>query len=677
MSKSIAKATARVTELRGVGPKTAASLKEMGIETMADLLRHYPLRFVNYPEITEIGALTDEEVGNPIAVHAEAVRELVRRAGTRVQLCTGTFSDGSGELIATWYHMPYLRNTLRPGRRAVLFGKLNANGKRFELQQPQIFTAEQYEKLLHRPVPQYALPKGIGEKTFASLMEQALALSPPLTDWLPERFLERYELLPEDRAVREIHRPQDMDHFAAARKRIVFDGFFRFLYDVRRMKETVRNEKSDFVFDAKAAMTAFSAGLPFALTDAQKKVCLEISKDFMSGSVMNRLVQGDVGSGKTAVAAAALYAVWHVGFQGALMAPTEVLARQHYRTFSELFGEAEDGPRIGILTGSTRAKERRELLEKLAQGKVDILIGTHALLEERVVFSALALVVTDEQHRFGVQQRETLSEKGKQPHVLVMSATPIPRTLAVILYGDLDISVIDARPTGRTPIKNAVIEKQDRPKALLHIKREVESGHQAYIVCPQVEANPLTALENVEDYSAALRASFRGEITVEALHGRMKEAEKQRIMERFLAGEISVLVATTVIEVGVDVPNATVMMIENAERFGLATLHQLRGRVGRGKDQAYCIFVQGKKSREGSERLGLLQRSNDGFEIAAADLKQRGPGELFGAVQSGELTFGLGDIYNDYSVLQLAKEAVDALDQADFGLPVVHKKVVL
>lgn len=677
MSKSIAKATARVTELRGVGPKTAASLKEMGIETLADLLRHYPLRFVNYPEITEIAALTDEEVGNPIAVHAEAVRELVRRAGTRVQLCTGTFSDGSGEMLVTWYHMPYLRNTLRPGRRAVLFGKLNANGKRFELQQPQIFTAEQYEKLLHRPVPQYALPKGIGEKTFASLMEQALALSPPLTDWLPERFLERYELLPEDRAVREIHRPQDMDHFAAARKRIVFDGFFRFLYDVRRMKETVRNEKSDFVFDAKAAMTAFSAGLPFTLTDAQKKVCLEISKDFMSGSVMNRLVQGDVGSGKTAVAAAALFSVWRAGFQGALMAPTEVLARQHYRTLSELFGASEDGPRIGILTGSTKAKERRELLEGLAKGEVDILIGTHALLEERVVFSALALVVTDEQHRFGVQQRKTLSEKGKQPHVLVMSATPIPRTLAVILYGDLDISVIDARPTGRTPIKNAVIEKQDRPKALLHIKREVESGHQAYIVCPQVEANPLTALENVEDYSAALRASFRGEITVEALHGRMKEAEKQRIMERFLAGEISVLVATTVIEVGVDVPNATVMMIENAERFGLATLHQLRGRVGRGKDQAYCIFVQGKKNREGSERLGLLQRSNDGFEIAAADLKQRGPGELFGAVQSGELTFGLGDIYNDYSVLQLAKEAVDALDQADFDLPVVHKKVVL
>lgn len=677
MPMSIGKTAAPVTELRGVGPKTAASLKQMGINTMADLLRHYPLRFVNYPEITEIGALTDEEVGNPIAVHAEAVRELVRRAGTRVQLCTGTFSDGSGELIATWYHMPYLRNTLRPGRRAVLFGKLNAVGKRFELQQAQIFTAEQYEKLLHRPVPQYALPKGIGEKTFASLMEQALALSPPLTDWLPERFLERYELLPEDRAVREIHRPQDMDHFAAARKRIVFDGFFRFLYDVRRMKETVRNEKSDFVFDAKAAMTAFSAGLPFTLTDAQKKVCLEISKDFMSGSVMNRLVQGDVGSGKTAVAAAALFSVWRAGFQGALMAPTEVLARQHFRTLSELFGASEDGPRIGILTGSTKAKERRELLEGLAKGEVDVLIGTHALLEERVVFSALALVVTDEQHRFGVQQRKTLSEKGKQPHVLVMSATPIPRTLAVILYGDLDISVIDARPTGRTPIKNAVIEKQDRPKALLHIKREVESGHQAYIVCPQVEANPLTALENVEDYSAALRASFRGEITVEALHGRMKEAEKQRIMERFLAGEISVLVATTVIEVGVDVPNATVMMIENAERFGLATLHQLRGRVGRGKDQAYCIFVQGKKSREGSERLGLLQRSNDGFEIAAADLKQRGPGELFGAVQSGELTFGLGDIYNDYSVLQLAKEAVDALDQADFDLPVVHKKVVL
>lgn len=677
MPESLAGKTLRVTELRGVGPKTAASLKQMGIETMADLLRHYPLHFVNYPEITEIGALTDEDIGNPVAVYAEAVRALVRRAGTRVQLCTGSFSDGSGELISTWYHMPYLRNTLRPGCRMVLFGKINAVGKRFELQQPRIFTAEQYENLLNRPVPQYALPKGIGEKTFASLMEQALSITPPLPDWLPESLRERYTLLPEDRAVREIHRPQDMENFAAARKRIVFDGFFRFLYDVRRMKESVRNETSDFVFDAKAAMAEFSAGLPFTLTDAQKKVCQDISSDFASGSVMNRLIQGDVGSGKTAVAAAALYAAWRAGFQGAMMAPTEVLARQHYRSFSELFGKAENGPRIGILTGSSRAKERRELLAKLSQGELDILIGTHALLEERVVFSSLALVVTDEQHRFGVQQRETLAGKGRQPHILVMSATPIPRTLAVILYGDLDISVIDARPAGRTPIKNALIEKKDRPKALLHIKREIEAGHQAYIVCPQVEPNPMTALENVVEYSTALRASFHGEITVAALHGRMKEAEKQSIMERFLAGEISVLVATTVIEVGVDVPNATVMMIENAERFGLATLHQLRGRVGRGKDQSYCIFVQGKKSREGTERLGLLQRSNDGFEIAAADLKQRGPGELFGAVQSGELTFGLGDIYNDYSVLQLAKEAVDALDQADFDLPVVHKKVVL
>ena len=677
MPESLAGKTLRVTELRGVGPKTAASLKQMGIETMADLLRHYPLHFVNYPEITEIGALTDEDIGNPVAVYAEAVRELVRRAGTRVQLCTGSFSDGSGELISTWYHMPYLRNTLRPGCRMVLFGKINAVGKRFELQQPRIFTAEQYENLLNRPVPQYALPKGIGEKTFASLMEQALSITPPLPDWLPESLRERYTLLPEDRAVREIHRPQDMENFAAARKRIVFDGFFRFLYDVRRMKESVRNETSDFVFDAKAAMAEFSAGLLFTLTDAQKKVCQDISSDFASGSVMNRLIQGDVGSGKTAVAAAALYAAWRAGFQGAMMAPTEVLARQHYRSFSELFGKAENGPRIGILTGSSRAKERRELLAKLSQGELDILIGTHALLEERVVFSSLALVVTDEQHRFGVQQREMLAGKGRQPHILVMSATPIPRTLAVILYGDLDISVIDARPAGRTPIKNALIEKKDRPKALLHIKREIEAGHQAYIVCPQVEPNPMTALENVEEYSTALRASFHGEITVAALHGRMKEAEKQSIMERFLAGEISVLVATTVIEVGVDVPNATVMMIENAERFGLATLHQLRGRVGRGKDQSYCIFVQGKKSREGTERLGLLQRSNDGFEIAAADLKQRGPGELFGAVQSGELTFGLGDIYNDYSVLQLAKEAVDALDQADFDLPVVHKKVVL
>ena len=669
--------TQRVSVLRGVGPKTETLLQRMGIETLADLFAHYPLRFVTYPELTEIGALSADDAGTPVAVCAEPVRELVRRSGRGLQLCTGTLSDGSGELSATWFHMPYLRETLRPGKRTVLFGKIQPNGKHLHLQQPQLFTREQYEKLLHRPVPQYALPKGISEKTFGALMEQALAMTPPISDWLPPSLRERYDLLPEDTAVREIHAPRDMEHFAAARKRIVFDGFFRFLYAVRRLKETLRKEKSFYTFDARASLVEFQRYLPFSLTAAQQKVCDDFCRDFASGTVMNRLVQGDVGSGKTAVAAAALFAVCRAGYQGALMVPTEVLARQHYETLCTLFAKAEPALRLGLLTGSTRSRERRALLEQLQRGEIDLLIGTHALLEETVVFSALALVVTDEQHRFGVLQREKLASKGQLPHVLVMSATPIPRTLAVILYGDLDSSVIDARPAGRNPIKNAVIEKKDRPKALLHIKREIAAGHQAYIVCPQVEPNPMTDLENVEEYSAALRKSFRGEITVAALHGRMKEAEKQAVMERFARGEISVLVATTVIEVGVDVPNATVMMVENAERFGLATLHQLRGRVGRGKDQAYCIFVQGKKSKDGTERLSLLQRSNDGFEIAAEDLKHRGPGELFGAVQSGELTFGLGDIYNDYSVLQLAKEAVDALTQADFILPEVHTKVIL
>lgn len=667
----------RVSVLRGVGPKTETLLQHMGIETLADLLRHYPLRFVTYPELTEVSLLSADDVGTPVAVYVEAVRELTRRSGRGMQLCTGMFCDSSGELSATWFHMPYLRDTLRPGKRMVLFGKIHLSGNRLQLKQPQLFTREQYEKLLHRPVPQYALPKGISEKTFGSLMEQAISLTPAIPDWLSPSLRERCALLPEDAAVREIHCPRDMENFAAARKRIVFDSFFRFLYAVRRLKETLQKEKSAYTFDARASLHEFQQYLPFTLTVAQKNVCDDFCHDFAAGTVMNRLVQGDVGSGKTAVAAAALFAVCRAGYQGALMAPTEVLARQHYQTLSALFAKAEPAPRLGLLTGSTRIRERRALLKQLQRGEIDILIGTHALLEDTVVFSSLALVVTDEQHRFGVLQRKQLASKGQLPHVLVMSATPIPRTLAVILYGDLDSSVIDARPAGRNPIKNAVIEKKDRPKALLHIKREIATGHQAYIVCPQVEPNPMTDLENVEEYSAALRSSFHGEITVAALYGRMKETEKQAIMERFARGEISILVATTVIEVGVDVPNATVMMIENAERFGLATLHQLRGRVGRGRAQAYCIFVQGKKSRDGTERLSLLQRSNDGFEIAAEDLKHRGPGELFGAVQSGELTFGLGDIYNDYSVLQLAKGAVDALEQADFDLPEVHTKVIL
>lgn len=651
-----------VSSLKGVGPKRAAAMARLGIQTTADLLRHYPCRIERYPELQRVASLEEGCVAS-VRAALKAPLKILRRGS--FSMTGGLLSDESGEIEVRWYHMPYLKKTLLPGRTRIFCGKVARRGGRLCLEQPSLFREADYADLQARPVPVYALTEGLSNQTLRRAIRQAAEETPFQEDWLPGELRRRFGLMEEDAAVRALHLPESMEQFQEARKRVVFDEFYDFLLGARRLKKSSLAAASAFPLDCASALREVETFLPFRLTSSQRKVCGEIFSDLSSGRVMNRLLQGDVGSGKTAVAAAALYAAFRSGFQGAVMVPTEVLAAQHFKTMERLFRDAPRRPRLLLLTGSLKSSEKKTAREAAGRHDADIVIGTHALIQEDVLFHRLALVVTDEQHRFGVLQRGALSAKGERPHTLVMSATPIPRTLAVILYGDQDVSVIDARPGGRKPVKNAVIGRQERPRALLHIKKEIEKGHQAYVICPLVEKSELTEAENVMDYSEALRESFRGIATIGCLHGRMGEAEKQRVMEDFAARRIDILVATTVVEVGVDVPGATVMMIENAERYGLASLHQLRGRVGRGEAQSYCIFVRGRESRLGNRRLEIVSRSNDGFEIAAEDLKMRGPGELFGSEQSGELTFGLGDIYNDYSVLQTARDVLDLWERPE------------
>ena len=445
----------------------------------------------------------------------------------------------------------------------------------------------------------------------------------------------------------------------------MFDEFFLFLVGVRKLKEKRADKRSPYVMEFREEVARFQEALPYRLTGAQERTLREVFDDLSGGLVMNRLIQGDVGSGKTIIAVLALLMAACNGYQGALMAPTEVLAKQHFESITQLFETYKIEKKPVLVTGSMTAKEKRLAYEQIERHEADIVIGTHALIQEKVHYDNLALVITDEQHRFGVGQRELLSSKGGDPHVLVMSATPIPRTLAIILYGDLDISVIDELPQGRQPIKNCVVNTGYRPKAYSFIARQVEEGRQAYVICPMVEESEMIEAENVLDYAKKLRKELPASVTVEYLHGKMKGREKNRIMERFAAGEIQVLVSTTVIEVGVNVPNATVMMIENAERFGLAQLHQLRGRVGRGSSQSYCIMVNCSDEEGTLERLDILNRSNDGFYIASEDLKLRGPGDIFGMRQSGDMEFKLADIFTDANILKSVSEEVNRLLDGD------------
>lgn len=653
-----------IETLKGIGEKTAKLFEKVGIRTIDDLLHYYPRGYDTYGEPKAIGELSEDETGT--------VEGFLKSGATGVHvnglsIVQATISDMTGKLRLVWYHMPYLKNTLRPDSHFIFRGRVIRKKNGLTMEQPQMFKPEAYEELLSSMRPVYAQTKGLGNKMITSAVEQALAFRTLERDYLPAGLRIANELAEYNFAIEHIHFPSNEEELKFARKRLVYDEFFFFLLAVRHLKEKRQNVQSPFHMEKQDECRKLLADLPYRLTNAQLRTLEEVLKDLKSGSVMNRLIQGDVGSGKTIIAVLALLAACENGYQGALMVPTEVLARQHFESVTELFEKHGVDKKVILLTGSMTAKEKRIIYEKVASHEADIIIGTHALIQEKIVYDNLALVITDEQHRFGVAQREMFGNKGQMPHVLVMSATPIPRTLAIILYGDLDISVIDELPANRLPIKNCVVDKSYRPRAYRFIENEVKNGRQAYVICPMVEESEMIDAENVLDYTKILRQNLPG-IRVEYLHGKMKGKEKNKIMEEFAAGEIQVLVSTTVIEVGVNVPNATVMMIENAERFGLAQLHQLRGRVGRGDKQSYCIMVNASGNKEKNRRLDVLNKSNDGFYIASEDLKLRGPGDIFGIRQSGDLEFQLADIYTDAVTLKKVSEDVNRLLEQDENL---------
>ncbi len=652
-----------VNRIKGVGEKTAALFGKINVFTVEDLIGHYPRDYETYDAPVSI---REASPGSVQAIYGQITAIPNVKKVRNLSILNAILKDGSNDSIQlTFFNMPFLKKVLKPGGFYLFRGLIQQRGTHKIMEQPRMFTWDEYKQKSGRLLPRYALTKGLTNQTVQKSVAQALEYYPPEKEYLPQMILQKYPMLSHREAIYALHFPENRDELLAARNRMVFEEFFSFLLVLRKNKELAAKTETHFPMNETADTVRFLEQLPFPLTKAQKKVWGELREDMGSPYAMNRLIQGDVGSGKTILAVLALLMCAANGYQGAMMAPTEVLAVQHFETISGYVKKYGIAFRPVLLTGSMTAKEKREAYAKIASGEANLIIGTHALIQEKVEYSSLALVVTDEQHRFGVRQRETLAAKGSEPHVLVMSATPIPRTLAIILYGDLKVSVIDELPANRLPIKNCVVGTSYRPKAYEFIAKEVAAGRQAYVICPMVEEGESEDLENVVDYTEKLRAVLPPSVQVAYLHGKMRPADKNRIMEEFAAKEIDVLVSTTVIEVGINVPNATVMMVENAERFGLAQLHQLRGRVGRGEFQSYCIFISTSDTKETMERLQILNHSNDGFHIASEDLKLRGPGDIFGIRQSGEFAFVLGDIYTDANILKEASDAVEQLLVSD------------
>ncbi|MBR6405954.1 MAG: ATP-dependent DNA helicase RecG [Lachnospiraceae bacterium] len=646
-----------ILEIKGIGEKSAALFFRVGIHTVSDLLSYYPSGYERFEEPITIAQSSRRDFA---AIRGIIQQKPETRYVKRYQITSALIRDEMGQMLRlSWFNMPYLSKTLHPGSQYIFRGKFTGTGGLRHMEQPQILKLPDYERLRSTLQPVYPLTKGLTKKMIQDAVQKVFADGTEIPETLPSDLLEKYGLLSRDLSIREIHFPVNQESLIPARRRLVFEEFYSFILGVRRMKETVSEEPNCFPVEDHPEVEELIEKLPYELTNAQKKVLSEIQKDMRGSGVMNRLVQGDVGSGKTIVAFLSMYAAALSGYQSALMAPTEVLAVQHYENFRKLSEEYGLGLSVSLLTGSMTAKEKRGIYEKISAHQTDLVIGTHALIQEKVLYEDLALVITDEQHRFGVAQRKALSKKGQSPHVIVMSATPIPRTLAMIVYGDMDISVMDELPKNRLPIKNAVVDIEYRPKAWNFIKKQVQEGHQAYVICPMIEESEASEGENVTNYAKKLSQVFPDSIRIGILHGKLRNEEKEGIMEDFSRNLLQVLVSTTVIEVGIDVPNATVILIENAERFGLAQLHQLRGRVGRGKDQSYCILVDTTNSEESEERLSVLQKSNDGFFIAGEDLRMRGPGDFFGYRQSGDLAFRLGDIYTDAAILKEAEEAAE------------------
>lgn len=654
-----------ITALKGIGEKTAKLFSKLNISTTDELLHHYPK---DYDKFEPPVMIADAIAGERQAIRGMVVGNMASRHIRNLNILNFTVQDASGMVQMTYFNMPYLKNTLKKGNFYIFRGAVQKKGDRLIMEQAKVYKPDEYEKLAGCLMPVYMLTKGLSNQMITKAVKQSFKNKAADDDFLPDEIVCKYRFMTHGDAVYQMHFPSDKETLIQARKRLVFDEFFLFILMIRRMKTENNVLPNVYKMIETADTGRLIEALPYRLTGAQTKVWSEIKEDLCGDFVMNRLIQGDVGSGKTILAFLALIMCSANGMQGAMMAPTEVLARQHFESLRELKKQYKLNINPVLITGSTSAKDRREIYPQIENGEADIIIGTHTLIQEKVSYKKLALVITDEQHRFGVRQRESFAMKGDSVHVLVMSATPIPRTLAIILYGDLHISVLDELPADRLPIKNCVVGTSYRDTAYRFIEKEVKEGRQAYVICPMVEEGEMEDLENVVSYTAKLKSVLPPQIQVASLHGKMKPSEKNRIMEEFSAHHIDVLVSTTVIEVGVNVPNATVMMVENAERFGLAQLHQLRGRVGRGEHQSYCIFVSASENKETMERLKILNQSNDGFYISSQDLKLRGPGDLFGIRQSGSLEFRLGDVFTDAAILQQASDEADSILENDPGL---------
>lgn len=645
-----------ITSVKGVGDKTASLFAKIGVRTVGELLFHYPFRYETYALPEKINDCSNGSLCSVEGIVISTPRMVF--AGNK-KITEVVVKDDSGSLKIKWFNAPYMKNNIRFGERYIFRGKVSRNRMELTMIQPEVFTKDKYRLMLKNYKPVYSTTEGLSQNMIGSSMRKALDET-VIKEYLPVKIRSRYDLCGIKEALINIHFPQNEEMLTKALSRMVFDEFFFFMLNMRMMKTEISSPVSRMKISWNVKLDELTKRIGFKLTDDQEKVLDEIFNDMSGEKIMQRLLQGDVGSGKTVVALISIAAVALAGYQGCIMAPTEVLTNQHYEYFEKMLTPM--GIKVGKLVGSMKKSEKSAVYEGIESGKISVIVGTHAAIQDNVQFLNLALAVIDEQHRFGVRQRENLMLKGENPHLLLMSATPIPRTYALMLYGNMDVSVIESRPADRLPIKNCVADEGMRNSVYKFIDKEISKGRQAYVICSLVEESETKSAAAVTTYGEELSDVFNGKYRVGILHGRMKSDDKAKIMESFETGEIDILVSTTVIEVGINVPNATVMLIENSESFGLAQLHQIRGRVGRGSEQSYCIFMTGKMSDKTKERLDIIAKSNDGFYIAGCDMKLRGPGDFFGIRQSGDMQFVLADPSRDGMVMSNAREAVDSLE---------------
>ncbi|EGT4204064.1 ATP-dependent DNA helicase RecG [Clostridioides difficile] len=641
-----------VQYVKGIGPKKADKLNKLGIFTLKDLLYYFPRQFEDRNNLKKIAQLED---GEKVTIKAviSSINTFSPKEGMTLTKIDVKDETGSAKLV--FFNKSYIKNTFRPGDSILVFGKVKKKFNNLELTSCELEYLTNSPKNTCRFMPVYQLTYGVTNKEIMSIIRTVLEDKELIIqEYMPQRIIEKYRLCSIDFAVRNIHSPSSKESLKIALYRIVFEELLILQLGLFVFKSG-RNKEDGIKFKTSKDLKKIISALPFKLTKAQNRALDEIIQDMNLEKIMNRLVQGDVGSGKTVVALLALANCVLNGYQGALMAPTEILAGQHYISLAESLKDF--GINVGLLIGSLTKKQKDTVLEQIKNNEIDILIGTHALIEDKVEFNNIGLVITDEQHRFGVMQRSKLSLKGANPDILVMTATPIPRTLALILYGDLDISIIDELPPGRQPIETIAIEKSKRDRAYNNlVRREVESGRQVYIVCPLVEESEAIEAKSAVELVEELRAEYFHDLRLGLLHGKMKSSEKDEVMRLFKNKEIDILVSTTVIEVGVNVPNATLMIIENAERFGLAQLHQLRGRVGRGSHKSYCVLIYDSKTDVCRQRMAIMEETNDGFKISEKDLEIRGPGEFFGTRQHGLPELKVANLFKHIKILKLAQQ---------------------